>query len=95
MVGIAGLGCSTTAAKVSFVEFISGLMAIGLDSGEGVVSLLLASDDPRAGILTTFASFLAMGVASCAVVVVGTENSNRLDFAEFSQPSHSTHTIYA
>lgn len=55
---------------------MSGLMAMGFDSGDGFVSLLLASDDPRAGILTTFASFLDIGVTSCAVGA-GLEISNR------------------
>ena len=50
---------------------------MGLDSGDGFVSLLLASDDPLAGMLTIFASFFAIGVASCAVGA-GEENSNRL-----------------
>ena len=50
---------------------------MGLERGEGFVSLLFVSDDPRAGMFTTFASFLATVVASCAVLVTGVENSNR------------------
>lgn len=52
-------------------------MAIGLDSGEGLASFLFVSDDPRAGMFTTLASFLATVVASCAVLVVGVEYSKR------------------
>lgn len=75
MVGAAGFGCSG-AVDASLAGIISGLTDIGFDNGEGVVSLLFASDDPRAGMLTTFASFLAIGVASCALELA---NSNFFD----------------
>lgn len=54
---------------LSFDE-ASGLPDTGLDSGEGLVSRLLVSDDPRAGTWTTFASCLPTGVAGCAVEAV-------------------------
>lgn len=39
------------------------LMARGFDNGEGLASLLFASEDARGGMLTSLASFLAIGVA--------------------------------
>lgn len=39
------------AAKAFLVEGHSGLMVIGLDSGEGFVRRLPASEDPRGGML--------------------------------------------
>lgn len=45
------------------LDVLDVLMARGFDSGEGLASLLFASEEPRGGMLTSLASFLAMGVA--------------------------------
>lgn len=39
-----------------------GLVSMGLDRGDKVVSLLLGSEAPRGGILTSLASFFEIGV---------------------------------
>lgn len=49
--------------KESLDNVFSGLMVKGLDNGEGFASLLLASEEPRGGILTSLASFFKTGVA--------------------------------
>lgn len=59
----AGVSAGGEAATESIDEDFSGLIATGLDSGDGLVFLLFPSDDPREGILMSLASFLAIGVA--------------------------------
>lgn len=57
--GPEGLDAENESLEVAF----SGLIAMGLDSGDGVVNLLYASEDPRGGIFTSLASLLAIGIA--------------------------------
>lgn len=57
--GIGGLG----GANESFIRVFSGLMVIGLDRGDGLVSLLFISEEVRGGMFIILASFLAMDVA--------------------------------
>ena len=61
-VGAVGF-CWIAAAKACLFDDDSGLIVKGLERGEGFVSRLLASEEPRGGILTILASFLATGVA--------------------------------
>ena len=57
----------------------SGPEAIGCDNGEGFVILLLASDEARGGMLTSFASCLAMDVPCNTVGLEGaTSTGSRL-----------------
>lgn len=58
----------------------SGLIAKGLDSGEGVASLLFTSEDPRGGIVTSLASFLEIGIACKTGLAVDMEAPSCLDF---------------
>lgn len=67
----------------SFDLAFSELMATGFDNGDGFANRLFASDDPRGGMLTSLASFLAIGVAcstaGLGVVIVG---PSRFDYRE-------------
>lgn len=62
--------CWTAAANESFVGRFSGFIVIGRESGEGLVTLLLASEEPRGGILTSLASCLVAGVACNAAALL-------------------------
>ena len=60
----AGEGSIGFESTKEFLDLVfSGLMVIGLDNGEGFASLLLASEEPRGGMLTSLASFFKTGVA--------------------------------
>lgn len=51
------------AVNASLVDGVSGLIAMGLDKGDGVVRRLLASEDPRGGMLISWGSCLIAEVA--------------------------------
>jgi hypothetical protein len=56
---------------------------MGLDSGDGLVNLLLPSEDPREGMLMSFASCLAAAVAWRAVGAGSVKGASRLDCIHF------------
>ncbi len=81
--GTAGGAVGCRAASESIGEFFSGLIAMGLDSGDGLVNLLLPSEDPREGMLMSFASCLAAAVAWRAVGAGSVKGASRLDCIHF------------
>ena len=69
-----GLGCTF------FTDGGSGVILGGFDKGEGLVKRLLASDEARGGMLTSFASCRTIGVPWSTVgLAVAIPPASRLD----------------